>query len=355
MISIPFQTRYSPIGVDLGSRSVKLLQFTADYKHVVDAVCWDIPREASADTPEQAAAAVTQALQKARENRKFKGRDAVLCLGRGELFVQNLRLPKATGPDLDRLVQQEAAGRMPFNVAEAEIRYLEASDVRHGDATLREVIVFACHRPVLERTLQSVEAAGLNPVAVDVESNALIRAYTRQFRRDEDRTQRAMLVHVGNSSTAVVITQGDETLLMKYLPIGGQDFDDAVAAHLQMEPREAAALRRHNGDRRADQQDPEVAQSVAAGTRPVLEKLISELSLCVRYHSVTFRGQPLARVVLGGGEAQESLRETLSRRLDLKCELFDPLRHVANPARALRPSQWDVAAGLALTEAGNKR
>jgi hypothetical protein len=59
--------------------------------------------------------------------------------------------------------------------------------------------------------------------------------------------------------------------------------------------------------------------------------------------------------VLGGGEAQESLRETLARRLDLKCELFDPLRNVANPARALRPSQWDVAAGLALTEAGHKR
>src|SRR5690606_31004798 len=133
-----------------------------------------------------------------------------------------------------------AAGRIPFNVSEAEIRFLEASDVRQGDATLREVIVFACHRPVFERVLKSVEDAGLHPIAVDVQSNAMIRAYIRQFRRDEDRQQRAMLVHIGNSGTAVVIVNGDETLLMKYLPIGGRDFDEAVASHLQMEPSEAA-------------------------------------------------------------------------------------------------------------------
>jgi type IV pilus assembly protein PilM len=355
MISLPFHRRYSPIGVDLGSRSVKLVQFTADYKQLVDAVCWDVPREVSTHTPEASAAALTLALRQAREKRKFMGSDAVLCLGRSELFLQNLRLPKATGVELERLVQQEAAGRIPFNVAEAEIRFLEASDVRQGDATLREVIVFACHRPVLARVLKIVEDAGLNPIAVDVQSNALVRAYTQQFRRDEDRQQRAMLVHIGYSCTAVVIVQGDETLLMKYLPIGGRDFDDAVAAHLHMEPHEAAALRRHNGDRRADQQDPEVAQSVAEAARAQLDKLIAELSLCIRYHSVTFRGQPLARLVLGGGEASEPLRETLAKRLDIKCELCDPLRPFASQARSLRQSQWDVAAGLAWTEAGGKR
>lgn len=355
MVSFPFQPRYTPIGVDLGTRSVKLVQCTADYKQLVDAVCWDLPRDADTSTPEAAGAAITQALKQARENRKFRGSDAVVCLGRGELFVQNLRLPKATGPDLDRLVMQEAAGRLPFSIGEAEVRYLECSDVRQGDATLREVIVLACHRPVLERMLKSVEDAGLHPVAVDVQSNALIRAYARQFRRDEDRQQRAMLVHMGHSCTAVVIAQQDETLLMKYLPIGGGDFDEAVANHLQMPPHEAAALRRHNGDRRADQQDPEVAQSVAAATRSVLDKLIAELSLCIRYHSVTFRGQPLARLVLGGGEASQGLSDALARRLDIKCELFDPLRNLNNPARALRPSQWDVAAGLAFTEARSKR
>ena len=59
------------------------------------------------------------------------------------------------------------------------------------------------------------------------------------------------------------IAQADELLFVKYIDIGGQHFDLAVARHLKMDLHEAVALRKHNGDRRADMQDPEVARSVA--------------------------------------------------------------------------------------------
>ncbi len=354
MLQWPLKNRSAPIGVDIGARSVKLVQFAADRKTLLDAVRWDVSAKNAADkTPE--ADALADALVNARANRAFRGRDAVVCLGRNELFLQNVRVPKASGEDLDRLVKQEAAGRLPYSVSEMEIRYLEAADVRHGDATLREVIVLACHRPVLDNLLDVVQRAGLNPVAVEIESNALTNSYVNQFRRDDDRRKRSLLVHIGHSGTAVVIVEDDDTLFVKYLDIGGREMDEAVARHLKMEPAEATALRRHNGDRRADQQDPEVAKSIAAATRGVVEKLIAELSLCIRYHSVTFRGQPLARLVLGGGEATETLGEILSRRLDLKCELFEPLRGADGAARSLRQGQWDVAAGLALRKVDQRR
>ena len=111
---------------------------------------------------------------------------------------------------------------------------------------------------------------------------------------------------------------------------------------------EASALRRQNGDRRADRQDPEIARSVTRAIRPELDGLLAELSMCIRYHSVTFRGQPLARLVLSGGEASEELLESLSIRLGIKCELSDPFRDYPNPANCSRPGQWDVATGLAL-------
>ena len=113
---------------------------------------------------------------------------------------------------------------------------------------------------------------------------------------------------------------------------------------------EAIALRRHNGDRRADRQDPEIARSVTRAIRPELDGLLAELSLCIRYHSVTFRGQPLARLVLSGGEASEEMLESLSKRLAIKCELSDPFRDYPNPVSSSRPGQWDVAAGLALRD-----
>jgi type IV pilus assembly protein PilM len=159
-----------------------------------------------------------------------------------------------------------------------------------------------------------------------------------------------MFVHVGQSHTTVVIAQGTSPLFIKYVDLGGCHFDRAVSGQLDMTPEAAAMLRRHNGDRRSEQQDPEIARSVGQAIRPIVEKLAGELALCVRYHSVTFRGQPLARMVLGGGEASASLKEFFSQCLDLPCQLGDPLRSYKAESDLGRHTQWDVAAGLALRE-----
>jgi type IV pilus assembly protein PilM len=339
--------RFTPIGVDIGSRSVKLAQLSADGARLVELARWDLPSETPTE-PAARAEQVTDALRRAREGRKFHGRDAVISLGPRELFVQNVRLPKVPGEELEKLVRADAAERIPFPIDEAEIRFLEAADVRQGDQTRREVVLLACHRPVLDELLRVVEAAGLRPVAVDVEPAALLRCYTSQYRRDEDKQQRALFVHVGALSTAIVVAQESEALFIKYLDIGGQHFDEAVARNLGMPLDDAWALRRHNGDRRAEQQDPEVALGVMESVRPLYERLANEISLCLRYQSVTFRGQPVARLVLGGGEASQPLLDVFSTRLNLKCELGDPLRTWDQPRVSGRRSQWDVATGLAL-------
>ncbi|MEX2175602.1 MAG: pilus assembly protein PilM [Pirellulaceae bacterium] len=342
--------RFSPIGVDLGTRSIKLVQLTGDRSRLVDAARVELPPLSDKPTPEQQATRLTEGLRKGLENRAFKGRDAVICLNDRQLFLQSVRVPKQSGAELDRLVSQEAAGRVPFPLEDAEIRYLESADVRQGDTLLREVVVFACPRIVLQQALAVVEDARLHPVGVDVEPAALVRSYAGQFRRDDDRKARALMVHVGYSRTAAVIAQCDDLLFVKYIEIGGQHLDQAVARHLRMELSEAVSLRKHSGDRRSDMQDPEVARSVAEAIRPVVERLASELAMCIRYHSVTFRGQPLVRMVLGGGVATQAILDMLGRQIDLKCELSDPFRTFPATSNLGRKGQWDVAAGLALRD-----
>jgi type IV pilus assembly protein PilM len=342
------QRRYSPIGIDIGARSIKVVQLSGDGSRLIDAARGDLPDGPEQETPEQQASRIAAALRRTLNERDFRGRDAVLCLSDRQLFLQSLRVAKQNGAQFDRLVSQEAAGRVPFPLDEAEIRYMEAGDVRQGEQTLREVIVFAVQRAVLKNVLDVVEQAKLKPVAVDVEPAALVRNYASQFRRDNDRQARTLLIHMGYSRTAAIIAQGDDLLFVKYIDVGGREMDLAVSRHLKMDLLQATSLRKHNGDRRAELQDPEVARSVAEATRTVIERLTAELAMCVRYHSVTFRGQPIVRMVLGGGEATPAVLEMLGRHLDFKCELSDPFRSFATMPNLGRKGQWDVAAGLAL-------
>jgi type IV pilus assembly protein PilM len=349
MIRLLSRKRHGPIGVDIGARCVKLLQLSADHGHVVEAAQWDLPSQdddgtGAADPNER----VVEALRLAREGRAFRGREAVLCIGPDDLFLQNLRVPKGSPEAIKRAAEQEAASRLPYAISEAELRLVPVADVRQQDAVFKEVLLFACHKDHIRRRLELVEQAGLRPVAVDIEPAALLRSSRQQHRREEDRQQRVLYVHLGYSKTAVVIAENDDALFVKYIDVGGRHLDEAVAEQFEMDQFEATSLRRHNGDRRTEQQDPEINRMIAAAVRPVLEKLAAELAMCLRYHSVTFRGRPLDRMVLGGGEATGTLAESLGARLNLNCEMSDPLRTFESPPTHGRAAQWDVAAGLAL-------
>ena len=159
-----------------------------------------------------------------------------------------------------------------------------------------------------------------------------------------------MFVNVGASTTMTVIARGSDAVFVKYIDVGGRQMDEAVAKHLKMSVDDAAALRRHNGDRRADQRDPEITRGITESIRPVLDRLANEVSMCVRYYSVTFRGQPLSPIIIGGGEATQTLVDWLTKRLDAACELGDPLRGYQKSNPSGRIGQWDIAAGLALRD-----
>ncbi len=143
--------RCSAMGLDIGDRSIKLLQFNAERTRLLEAVRWDFP-DADEDQPESEPyeQKVVNAIRQMREGRQFRGRDVVVCLNSNDLLIQNIRVPKTPGDNLDKLVEQEAARRIPYSIAEAEIRYLDAADVRQTDRVMREVILLACHRPVLK-------------------------------------------------------------------------------------------------------------------------------------------------------------------------------------------------------------
>lgn len=352
MVTFLGQKRHGPIGLELGGRAVQMMQFSADHDRLLESVRWELPLARAEETPAARRERQVEALEQAQQGRKFRGRDVVACLSASDLFVQNIRVPKGPLAELANLVQQEAASRLPFPAAEADVRFVCAGEVRQGDQIRREIILLACHRPVIDEMLATIDAADLRAVAIDVEPAALLRAYVKQFRRDDDQSKRVMFVRLGAANTTVVIAQGTAVYFVKYIDVGGDHMDRAVAEHLKISPEEASTLRANNGDRRADQQDPEIAASVAEATRGVIERLLTELSLCLRYHSVAFRGQAIDRVVLGGADATQALAESLGPRLDLKCHLGDPLRSFEAPLPARRP-QWDVTAGLALRNLTN--
>src|SRR5215510_7547239 len=101
--------RFSPIGIDIGARSIKLVQFSGDRSRLVEAARVELSPLPEQATPEQQTTRIAEGLRRGLQGRDFRGRDVVSCLSYRQLFLQSLRVAKQAGPQLDRLVAQEAA------------------------------------------------------------------------------------------------------------------------------------------------------------------------------------------------------------------------------------------------------
>jgi type IV pilus assembly protein PilM len=350
--------RLSPIGIDIGTRNIKAaqLELGGERGRVVALAQHVLPinLESAADRAE----AVRAGLSNLQRMGIFKGRDVVLSLNAQQLFVQNVRVPRLPDEELHKVVRWEAEERLPEDFGEAEIRYLVAGDVRapsssgEGSEIRREVIVLACRRKEIQESIALLESLRLRPVAIDVSALAMARTCQSMLRRKADEQSAFLFIDLGAGMSTAVVTRGHEILLIKQLPSAGQSMDRAVARKLRLSIEDAAMARQQWGSKDDSVIDPDLGRVVGEAVRSEIETMAGELLMCVRYHSVTFRGNRITKALLLGGESNTRIADQLASRIDIPCEVCDPFTsvdvspHVADQLRSSQPGQWVVALGL---------
>jgi hypothetical protein len=166
--------------------------------------------------------------------------------------------------------------------------------------------------------------------SLDFEPSAIYRSIERFLRRREDEREVNVLTDIGLRRTKVIIGRGREIHFLKPIEVGGQQLNEAVAHKLGISFEEARALRQRIAERVADVSTSDsVRQAVYDTTRMLLETLGREIGLCLRYYSVTFRGQRPSRVRLVGGEANDpQVESVLNSALSIPVEASKPLANV---------------------------
>lgn len=342
--------RQQPIGLHLGPRTVRLVQLNARgegpaIRAMAEA---ELPPEEDS-IPETRDREVAAIVRRLISDHGFRGRQVASCLGAQDLFVQNVRIPQLPPEEVESVLTWEAAERLPYPVADAELRHIFAGTLKQEGNQKQEVILLACHRGVIERHVQVLEMAGLTPVTVDLEPCAILRSLLPASAVVSAGTRRAYL-NLGESATTVIFADGDQILFLKSIAGGGQQLDLAVARHLEIELSEAVRMRA--SVMASGELDPqsEVHRSVIDSIRAPLEAINSDVELCLRYYKVTFRGKPLDRIVLTGSESSRWMAEFLEERLGTRCELGNPFANVALPGRSAEPpvrqGSWTTAVGL---------
>ncbi len=378
MISWILKTRgLQPIGLDIGHHSVKMIQLISNGSHTSVLAADKVRIEPGINGDEEkrrnfVLSAIKQMLAKGN----FRGKDVVSCLPNDKLRITSLRLSEAETGEIEQALKKEAAQRFGLEPDKDTINFVVAGNVRQGDEIKSELVLFAADDETLKSHIDMLEQAGLRPVAIDAVPCALFRSFERSMRRQADRQRTVVFVDVGSRFTTVVFGRKGEISFVKQIQIGGEKFNQEVAARLGISVSEAQTLRkllRPNSGlavSRSDLDDKDAAsdkQEIDASTRQtmvdaisaVAEELAREISLCFRYYTVTFRGRRVEQAVFSGGGAYESiLINILKRQLTVEIEIAQPLRgfdlsserasiNFDSDRRGLL-CEWAVAVGLGL-------
>jgi type IV pilus assembly protein PilM len=353
------RAQVQPIGLDIGHDSIKMLQLerVGDSLSVMAAARQSLPPEVRTQPQQRMALAADLVKQMFRQG-NFHGYGVVACLPRDILHVKNLRVPQMPVSELPAVVRYEAKNILPFDPVDAQLQFLPAGEVRQGTEIRQELIVMAARNEDISVFLESLQRCGATVEALDVEACALYRTIDRFIRRREDEQEVYVLVEVGQQRTQVVIGKGREISFIKVIELGAKHLHEAVSRKLGITVEEAQALRRRLTDpveapEASGRRDP-VRQAAFDATRSVMEELGREISLCLRYYSVTFRGHRPTKLRLLGGEAGDpQLQSLLNAAMTIPVEVGRPLFSVdtsrIKPAdRRGAMAEWATALGLGL-------
>lgn len=350
-----------PIGVDLGARHVRAAQLSRWGRRwrVSAAGVRLLPADLPVASPEHLAAQAS-ALKDILASTPFKGRRAVSALPSSLVQYKNLRLPPMPPHEQRTAVEWEAADRLKLG-QKFQIQFYDAGEVRQGEELRQEIVLLAAPNDAVEQHVALLVDCGLELDAIDAAPGALARWAAAAGPHEPEDAQ--LILDLGATGSSVLICRHGRVTFFKRIELGGHHLEEAVAHSLSTTTVEAAVILAHRA------RDPQAAAATLPGAsrregaakaigdavRPVLTDLAREVGLCLRYHSVTFRGHKPQTALLTGGGAGDPLlpqvivQETGMTALPLGAGAavdFTQMDEAVLAASA--PSTWAVAAGLSM-------
>lgn len=373
-----FASKANPVGIDFGCETLRMAQVQlvdGEYR-LIAAASTPIPMGIRKDHAARQQFLVN-ACRETFAKGKFSGKQVVIGMPAQNMHVQHLRLPTMDEESLKKALPWEVKGKIPIEPSKAILRHVVAGEVFQDQETKLEVILMAVQREIVDQFIKIAEGAKLEVIGLTPEPKALLDCAKTLFRRKSEGEPTTLYIDIGFSGTRIIVANGSHMLFARFILIGGDQFNYAASVALKVPVHEARSRRiqlaeMQDSDPKSgtiveEITDPMTAKRMAErgvieeSCRDPLDRLMTELELCRRYHEATFPQNPIDRIVFVGGESmQRSLCQKIAKGLGIAAQLGDPMVRLGrtsrvSPEAGLDTSKpqpaWAIPIGLSIGQA----
>lgn len=321
------------IGIDIGSSSIKLVELVPCGKQ------WRLVSAASAPV----GTAIATILKEAG----MKSRRAVVALPEEQVSTHIVELPMMKDGEIEQALEWQVEQYIPIPKDEAVWSWetIRRDDPPAGEAGAGggvEILLVAAAKTLVESYRKTVEAAGLELVAVETELNATARADVKPG------SPLSVVVDIGAKSTDMGIVREGQLIFAQTIPTAGDAFTRAIETGLGLDHTQAEQYKNTYG-----MNDKELEGKLAEAMKPVLAVVAGEIRKTIDFYVTKHQGEAVKMVVLSGGAAgMPEIVGKLSAILGLEVVMGDPftglvMDEAQKKAFANAGPYYAVAIGLA--------
>ncbi len=312
-------------GLRIGPRRYELVVLDGSpKKHKIAAYAMgDLPHGS-----EDATAAAAAVLRAAVKEHGVPADNVGVAIDTGLAAFRPLKLPFSDRNKIEEVVKFEVESHLPqWNIDDVVI------DFHVIDATTEasELIVTAVPKADVKAIISLCEKAGIEPLELEVETTAMVNAALASDLCSIDDAQ--VLVHVGESSTSVVVVDGRKVREMRAIRIGALAHEPAAVEEVEGEEKPEAPV------------EPRDAEEVARRLDQAIKRIRRELG---RTLSAARTAHPIEAVYVCGFELPGLVGSKILDADVLALDVFQ--KDGGHPAEGFGPLV--VAYGVALRQLG---
>lgn len=294
--------RIPSFGLDISDRGIKYLRFHSDGKIALDDFGEiDIPEGIILNGEIKQEKVLVEILKSwlAKDGRHYRSLFPVVSLPEEQSFLRLIQLSNVKKEDVGHAIRWEIEANIPIAPEDLLYDYEIIEPLDGGAEDHLDVVITAIPRLIGESYVGVLKRVGWNPLALELESQAIARAVLPSFR---DKSAK-IVVDMGRNRTSLIIAAGGAIIFTKTIEVGGLNIESNIMKVLGVDQAKAAEIKKKNGlDKKAH--DGKLFSAILLA----VAVLSDELKRAIEYyqnHSMHVHGaeSSINEVLLVGGDA----------------------------------------------------
>lgn len=283
---------------------------------------------------------IKEAINKVK-GEKLKTKYVTASLPEEKAFLQVIQMPKMTEEELKKAIRFEAENYIPLPIEEVYLDFQIVQPIyNHLDHL--DVLIAALPKKTVDPYVTSMKKAGLSPLVLEIESQAISRALVK----NEVSPFPVLLIDLGATRTSFIIFSGYSLRFTSSIPVSSQKFTDAISKTLNISFLEAEKLKQKYGLERSEKiqlrkkpgetkfereiiEDKKIFNALIPSLIDLVEQIKKHLSYYQTHAShehLSSNGKGTVTKILlsGGGANLKGLPDILSLELKIPVEMGNP-------------------------------